>query len=305
MKALLRKLTRTWGRIVLLVLLVTFLAGLGALVYSFKQVVDTHYFQGRRFLANGLYDEAIASFKKGLELDPDDDELHGLLGDAYREKGLYDEAIASYNKALELEPAEEPGSFRAIYHNDMAGAFLFKGEYEQARKQLREALRLALTELFESSVHGTIAFSYFLESRFDEAIKEFEESEKDAGMVLSFLRSLEAYPIIHYHLSLKHVGRQSEAQKLLQDYVKEFKGNEWELSLLHYHQGKLTESELLSRARDKEKQCEAYFYVGSQYLVKGDKQKAREYFQKTIDTKVSNYLEFIAARARLKQLGTN
>jgi lipoprotein NlpI len=92
------------------------------------------------------------------------------------------------------------------------------------------------------------------------------------------------YAILHNYLALRHIKKQGKAEKLLQDYARDFKGKDWESYLLQYHQGGMTESELIEKARHKGYRCEAFYYIGHQYLLKADKEKARDYFQKSIDT---------------------
>ena len=49
-------------------------------------------------------DEAIACYRKAIELDPKYAEAHYNLGNALKHKGQLDEAIACYKKAIELDP---------------------------------------------------------------------------------------------------------------------------------------------------------------------------------------------------------
>lgn len=51
----------------------------------------------------GLYYEAVAAFKKAIELDPRFLEARMGLGEVYEEKGLYQDAIAEYRKVIEVD----------------------------------------------------------------------------------------------------------------------------------------------------------------------------------------------------------
>ena len=51
-----------------------------------------------------LLDEAIAHYRKALEINPDYAEAHNNLGLALADRGPTDEAIAHYRKALEIKP---------------------------------------------------------------------------------------------------------------------------------------------------------------------------------------------------------
>ena len=55
-------------------------------------------------------------------------------------------------------------------------------------------------------------------------------------------------------------------------------------------------------ARNRQQQCEAYFYAGSKRLIAGDKTTARDYFQKCLATGVKNFCEYQSAAADLKAL---
>jgi protein O-GlcNAc transferase len=52
----------------------------------------------------GRVDEAMAAYRRALELKPDYAEAHNNLGNALKERGQLDEAIAAYRRALELKP---------------------------------------------------------------------------------------------------------------------------------------------------------------------------------------------------------
>ena len=59
---------------------------------------------GNALKDQGAPEEAIASYKKALSLNPDDAETYNNMGNALLDQGKLDEAIASYNKALSIKP---------------------------------------------------------------------------------------------------------------------------------------------------------------------------------------------------------
>jgi lipoprotein NlpI len=73
--------------------------------------------------------------------------------------------------------------------------------------------------------------------------------------------------------------------------------------------GEVTPEQCLAAAsdkdpkRDKEMKCEAYFYVGQFYLIRGDKERASESFRRCIATGLTSYREYIYAQGELKRLG--
>jgi Flp pilus assembly protein TadD len=58
-------------------------------------------------------DEAIAHYRKALEIKPDNAEAHKNLGVALAGRGQLDEAIAHFQKALEINP-DYVGARRAL-----------------------------------------------------------------------------------------------------------------------------------------------------------------------------------------------
>jgi tetratricopeptide (TPR) repeat protein len=61
---------------------------------------------GSALLRQGKQEEAVACFKKAIELDPKDFGAHLNLGRVLREQGKFDEAIAEYREAIENYPKD-------------------------------------------------------------------------------------------------------------------------------------------------------------------------------------------------------
>ena len=55
--------------------------------------------------------------------------------------------------------------------------------------------------------------------------------------------------------------------------------------------------------KQRENECVAYFFLGQERLVKGDGEKAAKYFQKTLDTGITDYRQYAAAEEELRRLG--
>ena len=50
-------------------------------------------------------EEAVACYRRALELKPDYAEAHANLGNTFKDRGKLDEAVASYRRALALKPS--------------------------------------------------------------------------------------------------------------------------------------------------------------------------------------------------------
>ncbi len=49
------------------------------------------------------YGEAITMFKKALEINPNDADIHFNIGETYKNWEKYENAIASYDRAIQLK----------------------------------------------------------------------------------------------------------------------------------------------------------------------------------------------------------
>lgn len=74
---------------------------------------------GTHHARHGRLSDAIACFKKQLEITPHDHQGHSSLGMAYGDQGFYESALQEFRTALELYPQGDPDVFSnlgAIYH---------------------------------------------------------------------------------------------------------------------------------------------------------------------------------------------
>ena len=84
----------------------------------------------------GKLDEAVACYRRALELKPDYAEAHNNLGNALKDQGKLDEAVACYRRALELKPDY------AEAHNNLGIALKDQGKLDEAVACYRRALEL-------------------------------------------------------------------------------------------------------------------------------------------------------------------
>ena len=83
------------------------------------------------------FEEAIPHFKKSLRLSPIPfSQCLNNLAATYRFLGRYDEAIATYKKLLQLQPDYLPA------HVSLAAAYVFAGREEEARVEAAEVMRI-------------------------------------------------------------------------------------------------------------------------------------------------------------------
>lgn len=80
--------------------------------------------------------EAIAQYRKALAVTPDYEDARNNLGVALQDRGEKEEAVAQYRKALEIKPDY------ADARNNLGVALLDKGEWTEAIAQFKKALEI-------------------------------------------------------------------------------------------------------------------------------------------------------------------
>lgn len=84
--------------------------------------------QGNQFALQGKVEDAIATWKKAIELKPDFAEVYGQMGMVLRHQGKYKEAIPLLEKAIELKPN------LPLAHQHLCGIYRDSSNLAAARK---------------------------------------------------------------------------------------------------------------------------------------------------------------------------
>jgi tetratricopeptide (TPR) repeat protein len=97
---------------------------------------EAHSNLGNALRAVGRLDEAIASYRRALEIRPDLPKLNAIIGNTLSHLGRFADAVASYRRAIELEPR------LAETHSNLGNALLNSGHLREAEASCRRALEL-------------------------------------------------------------------------------------------------------------------------------------------------------------------
>jgi predicted O-linked N-acetylglucosamine transferase (SPINDLY family) len=171
--------------------------------------------RGIALFRSGRRDEAIASFARAIELDPQYAEAHFNLGSALRRTGESEAAIASYRKALDLRPnlmaahlgigevlsdlgrfAEAIAAFdralalepnAAVVHNNLSLALRKAGESRRALQVLDRAIALKPDYAL---AHGNRASVLLELGRDEEALDAMERALSLQPLNSDYLTSL-------------------------------------------------------------------------------------------------------------------
>jgi lipoprotein NlpI len=211
--------------------------------------------------------------------------------DAYTDLGKFDEAMRDSSQALKLAP-NGTGSFicRAyVYFN--------AGEFSKAVADYSRAITLGATDPHTFYFRGIVNF---YAGRLDDA-----ESDLSRASAANDNES-RTYTDLWLSWTSQRLGRpipEAVAKRAAAD-----PRGDWPRPALAMANGNLAPEEMLKlldgKSGDERRMAlaEAYFYLGQHYLSLGDKDKAREYFEKTRQLEVIIYTEHAAAGFELQRL---
>jgi WD40 repeat protein/tetratricopeptide (TPR) repeat protein len=180
-----------------------------------ETTAEAHNNLGIALHTKGRADEAIAEFKKVIELDPKDAHVNKRLGEILCDvKRDFDGAIACFRRAIALDPKD------ATAHLDLGIALAGKGEVDEAIACWRQAILLdpKLAPKL-AGAHFQLGYALSGKRQFDEAMAcyqraielapEYAEAHCNLGEILRrqghFAKSLAAYKRGH-ELGTKRPG---------------------------------------------------------------------------------------------------
>lgn len=142
--------------------------------------------------------------------------------------------------------------------------------------------------------------NFFL-GRFAVAARDYERSLAiDPGNI---------YPALWLYFTRARAGGNA-AQELSRN-AKNLDVFYWPGPVISLFLGKTTPKEVLAAAADpflpkraqRDLECEAYFYVGQYFLLRGESDEAVRLFRKALATNATDFIEYDAAKVELERLG--
>ena len=126
---------------------------------------DTTKYLAQTYLKLDKSDKAIAAYKRGIELNPDRDDLHTDLGNLYFANDRYDEALREYREAVRINPASSTN------HYSLGQGLLKLEKFSDAEQEFRTVLRME-----PDSPYGNygLGLTFSKREKFEKAIESFE-----------------------------------------------------------------------------------------------------------------------------------
>jgi lipoprotein NlpI len=218
-------------------------------------------------------------------------EAYCQRSDTYTDLGKIDEAMRDASQAMKLAPnASRSLTCRAyVYFN--------AGEFSKAVADYSRAITLGATDPHTFYFRGIVNFyAGRLEDAASDLSRASAADDNESRM----------YTDLWLSWASQRLGRptpEAVAKRAAAD-----PRGDWPRPALAMANGSLAPEEMLKlldgKSGDERRMAlaEAYFYVGQHYLSLGDKDKAREYFEKTRQLEVIVYTEHAAAGFELQRL---
>jgi len=147
---------------------VTVLITIFLLVWVTKPFIASLYFDRAIYYSmSGNYENAIAMYKKSIELNPVDEKAHNNLGNVYRNIGLYGEAMEKYDEALKINP------YLVEAYNNLGILYVNRGLYDEAIKEYMLAIEINPNL---AGVRNNLGNTYRKKGLYDKALKEYKEA---------------------------------------------------------------------------------------------------------------------------------
>ena len=187
-------------------------------------LADAHTWLGAALNTLGRTDEAIAEIREAIRLEPDNGQAHQALARAFWVgKGDFAAAIPEFELAIELNP-------EAGYSYLQLGLLLaWEGQYERAEEVCRRAVELQDQYISGNAglqvvgANGRLGYVYYLQGRYDEALREYE---RGLSFIASSDHALKDRTAIELNVKMgaayHRQGRASEARRHFDRAVKMF-----------------------------------------------------------------------------------
>ncbi len=220
---------------------------------------DVHFYLGVAQAKEHLKTEAVASFRRALDLEPGFAESYWALALLYNERGDgYLEALESIKKGLELDLDSAYGHFVLGF------VLCSRGENKSAESELIKAVEL---DPQQAHAHYYLALIYL----------RLQEDEKAIASMENTVEADPSYTEAYYSLGTLYArtGRVEDGQRMI-ELFQDLSSSDMEED--HYRRMLYRKSQPLNA----EQQAASHFNLGLVYLKRGDLDKAENQFQAAI-----------------------
>ncbi len=218
-----------------------------------------------------------------VEHRPEMDYPYSIRADAHEWNDQFAEAVRDLTVLIDRHP-NDPKYTQSYLRRCINYRFL--GEGAKALADAEKALQLKGNTSFGLAARGC---SYEVLGQLDKAFDDYQKAAE--------FKDDRRYFMIWSCIILRKLGKRPEADKLIQNFLKELKDDKWIAPVIKYLAGEMAEKDVFKLALDKdpettrEQLCEAYYYVGACYMADKKYAEAEALFKKCLAQRVNNFYE--------------
>lgn len=221
------------------------------------------------------------------------------LAELFRNRGVarnyllqYPEALQDFSRAVEIDQVNPQ------YYEDRAITHIKLREYESAARDLDMTLGLDSKRASAYREKGRLAFYQ----------KDFYRASQEFSRALQHAEGDQVvYAVMWIELALRRgdIDRQGPIGMI----AAQIQPEQWPAPVVQMLAGQMEPEAAIEAASGSNprqtlmKQCEAYFYAGQQYLVRGERDKAKAAFEAAVATDVTEFMEYDWSVQELEVLG--
>ena len=236
---------------------------------------------GRRLAYLGKYKEAIGIYSRGITLNPNNARFYRHRGHRYITLRCYDNAIVDLKKAVEL----------------------IRDQVDEIEADGIPNEKNIPVSTLQTNIYYHLGLAYYLKGDNRQALLAWEKC-----LDISDNDDMKVATLNWLNIVLRKMGRQKDAdQHLLEvkDDMEILENHDYFDILYMYKTG--NDSKLVEKTKDQQTISNATlgFALGTYYQLKGNKEKAKELFEKVMAGNQWNSFGFIAAEAELAKMNKN
>lgn len=247
--------------------------------YRADSTNDEHIiWYGRRLGYLGNYKEAIAIYSKGISLHPDNARFYRHRAHRYITLRCYDNAITDLKKAVEL----------------------VRDQVDEIEQDGIPNEKNFPTSTLHTNIYYHLGLAYYLKGEDRQALLAWEKC-----LDISDSDDMKVATLNWLNVVLRKMGRQKDAEQHLKEVsgdMEIIENHDYYDILVMYKAG--DDSKLKEKTQDQGSVSNATlgFALGTYYQLKGDKNKAKELFEKVVAGKQWSSFGYIAAENELARM---
>jgi tetratricopeptide (TPR) repeat protein len=245
---------------------------------------------GVKFYALPDEKNSVAEAEKKLAADPKNIDLIIELGRAQATIWKYNDAIATYTRGIEIDPQQ------AMLYRHRGHRYISTRQFDKAVKDMERASKLN-DKNFDIWYH--LALAHYLKGEFAKAAEAYEKCRAVAADDDSIIAVSD-----WLYMTYRRQKKEAEAQRVLERITPNMnvKENKSYYDRLLMYKGLKKESDIVHDKLTDLEIATVGYGIGNWHLYNGNKEKAREYFQRIVSGKYWPAFGFIAAETELTRM---